>query len=257
MTTAESSPRCNKKLPFLQDVAIISEAASSGISLQADRRAKNQKRRVLISLELHWSADRAIQQFGKQVKAQSHSHFPFPILARIPGPTFNVLARIPGATFNPTLIFPVVFLVYKFTFLVPFPFLAVCVSAHIPGPIPIPSSMCIHPFSPGRTHRSNQVSAPEYVFLISTLSGEQRFASIVAKRLQSLGALTHGDRRATESRDLSKYNVDTKYGRQALEKTVRSVVGAEAPNIKMDDYPGNFFDGKRNVEAQDAVVFAF
>ena len=62
----------------------------------------------------------------------------------------------------------------------------------------------------GRTHRSNQVNAPEYVFLISELSGEHRFASIVAKRLESLGALTHGDRRATESRDLSKYNIDNK-----------------------------------------------
>lgn len=39
---------------------------------------------------------------------------------------------------------------------------------------------------PGRTHRSNQVTAPEYVFLISELAGEQRFASIVAKRLESL-----------------------------------------------------------------------
>jgi hypothetical protein len=54
------------------------------------------------------------------------------------------------------------------------------------------------------------VNAPEYVFLISKLSGEQRFASVVAKRLESLGALTHGDRRATETRDLSKYNLDTK-----------------------------------------------
>ncbi|CAF0810608.1 unnamed protein product [Rotaria sp. Silwood1] len=123
-------------------IAIISEAASSGISLQADRRCQNTRRRVHVTLELPWSADRAVQQFG-------------------------------------------------------------------------------------RTHRSNQVSAPEYVFVISELAGEKRFASTVAKRLECLGALTHGDRRATETRDLSRFNIDNKYGKQALENVIRSICNLE------------------------------
>ncbi|XP_047387205.1 protein strawberry notch homolog 2 isoform X1 [Sciurus carolinensis] len=135
-------------------VAIISEASSSGVSLQADRRVKNQRRRVHMTLELPWSADRAIQQFG-------------------------------------------------------------------------------------RTHRSNQVSAPEYVFLISELAGERRFASIVAKRLESLGALTHGDRRATESRDLSKYNFENKYGARALSRVLSTILSQTDSKVPLPrGYPG-------------------
>ncbi|KAL1417621.1 hypothetical protein MTO96_026674 [Rhipicephalus appendiculatus] len=94
----------------------------------------------------------------------------------------------------------------------------------------------------GRTHRSNQVNAPEYIFLISDLAGERRFASIVAKRLESLGALTHGDRRAGESRDLSRFNIDNKYGRAALETMMRGLMEMEIPPLvpPPEDYEGGF-----------------
>ena len=51
----------------------------------------------------------------------------------------------------------------------------------------------------------------------------------MAKRLECLGALTHGDRRATETRDLSRFNIDNKYGKQALENIIRSICNIERP----------------------------
>ena len=91
----------------------------------------------------------------------------------------------------------------------------------------------------------SQVSAPEYRILISNIAGEQRFASTVAKRLQTLGALTHGDRRAANFRELGQFRIDTKHGLSALNATMNAVMGFPNPVVKPPhDYEGEFFKGK-------------
>ena len=91
--------------------AIITGAASAGISLHAERGCLNQRRRMMLVTELTWAADSTMQQFG-------------------------------------------------------------------------------------RTHRSNQSSTPLYEIVVSSLGGESRFIGSITSRLQSLGALTKGDRGA-------------------------------------------------------------
>ena len=77
-----------------------------------------------------------------------------------------------------------------------------------------------------------------------------RFVSIMRKNVLDIvmlfqGALTHGDRRAGESRDLSRFNIDNKYGRVALEAVFKAIMGYEAPFVKPpSDYKGDFFKGK-------------
>ena len=52
------------------------------------------------------------------------------------------------------------------------------------------------PWSAEKTvqHRSNRASGPNYILLVTDVAGEMRFTSTVARRLQSLGAITQGDR---------------------------------------------------------------
>ena len=56
------------------------------------------------------------------------------------------------------------------------------------------------------------------------------------------GALTHGDRRATESR----FNIENKYGHAVLKTVMKSILGQETPLVPLpENYSGNFLEGKR------------
>lgn len=46
----------------------------------------------------------------------------------------------------------------------------------------------------GRTHRTNQKQAPQYILVSTDLAGHKRFLSTIARRLSQLGALTKGQR---------------------------------------------------------------
>jgi hypothetical protein len=60
-------------------VAVITGAASTGISLHSDKRAKNRERRVFYALQLSWSADQQIQSNGR-VHRSNQANAPLMVL---------------------------------------------------------------------------------------------------------------------------------------------------------------------------------
>ena len=75
--------------------------------------------------------------------------------------------------------------------------------------------------------------------LFTNLGGECQFASIVAEKLESLGALTQGYRRAGPS--LGAYNYDSVYGKRALHMMYKAIIEQSDQPV----LPPNFLVGDR------------
>lgn len=82
----------------------------------------------------------------------------------------------------------------------------------------------------GRTHRTNEASAPHYVLVTTNLKGHRRFISTIARRLDQLGALTKGQRQTGSSGLIdAKDNLENEYASGAVRKLIEdSVRGQES-----------------------------
>lgn len=75
----------NKFMDDEANVAIISDAGSTGISLHASQDCKNKRRRVHVTVELGWSAEKVLQQLGRTHRAnQIHAPIYKFLLSNVP-----------------------------------------------------------------------------------------------------------------------------------------------------------------------------
>ena len=89
----------------------------------------------------------------------------------------------------------------------------------------------------GRTHRTHQASAPLFRPVSTDCRGERRFISTIARRLDSLGALTRGQRQ-TGGQGLfdPRDNLESDYAKEALEQWFRLLADGKLRSINFGDF---------------------
>jgi predicted RNA methylase len=89
----------------------------------------------------------------------------------------------------------------------------------------------------GRTNRTHQASAPIFRPVTTDCRGERRFISTIARRLDSLGALTRGQRQ-TGGQNLfdPADNLESEYAREALVRWYHLLHQGKLQSIPFDDF---------------------
>ncbi|MEG3162719.1 strawberry notch family protein [Sphingomonas sp. LB2R24] len=89
----------------------------------------------------------------------------------------------------------------------------------------------------GRTHRTHQATAPLFRPVSTDCRGERRFISTIARRLDSLGALTRGQRQ-TGGQGLfdPRDNLESDYAKDSLEQWFRLLANGKLRSTTLDEF---------------------
>jgi hypothetical protein len=89
----------------------------------------------------------------------------------------------------------------------------------------------------GRSNRSNQKQAPQFVTCSTDLPGHKRFVSTIARRIEQLGALTKGQRQTAsggvfDARD----NLESSYAKEALKSFLHHVANGDIKGVSAAEF---------------------
>ncbi len=89
----------------------------------------------------------------------------------------------------------------------------------------------------GRSHRTNQAQAPEWVLVTTDLEGQKRFISSIARRLSQLGALTKGSRE-TGNQGLfnSRDNLESQEAKDAFHQLLKDIYHNDVDGMTMGEF---------------------
>ncbi|MFP1132961.1 strawberry notch-like NTP hydrolase domain-containing protein [Asticcacaulis sp. W401b] len=89
----------------------------------------------------------------------------------------------------------------------------------------------------GRTHRSNQACAPCFRPVMTDIRGEKRFLSTIARRLDTLGALTKGERRSAGGGLFRpEDNLENEWARRALHAFYAAMYRGQVACMAISDF---------------------
>nr|WP_322657089.1 strawberry notch family protein [Dendronalium sp. ChiSLP03b]MDZ8203423.1 strawberry notch family protein [Dendronalium sp. ChiSLP03b] len=89
----------------------------------------------------------------------------------------------------------------------------------------------------GRSHRTNQASAPIFRPVTTNVRGERRFISTIARRLDSLGALTRGQRQTGGNGIFeAKDNLESNYAEHALYELFKQIYQGRFAEVPLGQF---------------------